>query len=858
MPHVFISYVHENAEIVQRLCRILQSYGVTVWIDREQIKPGSRWTEAIQDAISEGSFYIACFSNAYKERSKSYMNEELTIAIEELRLRPTDHNWFIPVLLDETKVPNRRIGGGETLRSLQWVELFDNWDDGVRRILSVIAPHSAKVYELIRGLKEKSARARIRAADELGSLGPLAKEAVPSLIHNLSDENATVRAAAADALGKIGEFTDPMIAGLINVIRDGEFYSTKHAMRTLAQMGIRGIPAMVVATELDDTKPGYGIGVLAVEALAEIKDPDAITALLRCLHNRNSKVRSKAAYALRRFKEPSILPALMERLHDEDPFVLSHTASSLLQIGNPAAVGETLSILKQRMCDKTGESAFIRAEAARALGELGDISAIPSLMKTLEDVGQPFNAAGVTLLQIGTSETKEAMIPILTKQLGDEDEYVRNRAIDFLETTDSTAVIKPLRESLKSGNTQAAPALAGMNPPDVTGLQDALASNEIAIRLAVMVAIGKLTWLFSEQPNAFELKQILPELRKSVLTILERALVDDSPKVRRAATAALSKIGTPAMSLLGVTLRDEDAETRQLAAQTLAQIGPSAIPTLISGLNGPKGSQDMLVRIFCRLGQPAKDALRVLYENDDSQLRRAASNALDRIDAHEASITNAIHLSTKLPCERCSALILPRTAQKTGGYVCPVLDGSLNKRKHRDPESCFIPDEFITSRNIVMHLKAFFTECESVVLGEMFQSFFGDWSAIYRRFNLWSKKGIMIRLFNALKKSSVLEWEFIHGSFVKAHQHSSGASSDGSEAVGKSRWGNTTKIHLAVDSYGLPIEFKLSGVEVNDSIVTPDLIEQLPDPVLKKDLLFQGMTAAKDSPSIIKKLNHSN
>jgi len=111
----------------------------------------------------------------------------------------------------------------------------------------------------------------------------------------------------------------------------------------------------------------------------------------------------------------------------------------------------------------------------------------------------------------------------------------------------------------------------------------------------------------------------------------------------------------------------------------------------------------------------------------------------------------------------------------------------------------------------------------------MFQSFFGDWSAIYRRFNLWSKKGIMIRLFNALKKSSDLEWEFINGSFVKAHQHSAGASSDGSEAVGKSRGGNTTKIHLAVDSYGLPIEFKLTGGEVNDSIVAPDLIEQLPD-----------------------------
>lgn len=106
---------------------------------------------------------------------------------------------------------------------------------------------------------------------------------------------------------------------------------------------------------------------------------------------------------------------------------------------------------------------------------------------------------------------------------------------------------------------------------------------------------------------------------------------------------------------------------------------------------------------------------------------------------------------------------------------------------------------------------------------------FGDWSAVYRRFNLWSKKGIMIELFNELKKLPDLEWEFIDGSIVKAHQHSMGASSDNSEAIGKSRGGNTTKIHLAVDGYGLPIEFTLTGGEVHDSKAAPDLIEQLPD-----------------------------
>lgn len=34
---------------------------------------------------------------------------------------------------------------------------------------------------------------------------------------------------------------------------------------------------------------------------------------------------------------------------------------------------------------------------------------------------------------------------------------------------------------------------------------------------------------------------------------------------------------------------------------------------------------------------------------------------------------------------------------------------------------------------------------------------FGDWSVIYRRFNLWSKKSILMRIFRALKYEPNIE-----------------------------------------------------------------------------------------------------
>ncbi len=73
-----------------------------------------------------------------------------------------------------------------------------------------------------------------------------------------------------------------------------------------------------------------------------------------------------------------------------------------------------------------------------------------------------------------------------------------------------------------------------------------------------------------------------------------------------------------------------------------------------------------------------------------------------------------------------------------------------------------------------------------------------------------------------------MEWEFIDGSIVKAHQHSSGAASTNNEAIGKSVAGNTTKIYIAADAYGLPIDFILTGGEVHDCKVAPEFIAQLP------------------------------
>ncbi|MDP0210500.1 IS5 family transposase [Glaesserella parasuis] len=106
---------------------------------------------------------------------------------------------------------------------------------------------------------------------------------------------------------------------------------------------------------------------------------------------------------------------------------------------------------------------------------------------------------------------------------------------------------------------------------------------------------------------------------------------------------------------------------------------------------------------------------------------------------------------------------------------------------------------------------------------------FGLWNTIYRRFNLWSKKGVWQEVLKSFRQHIDSEWIFINRSVIKAYQHSTGASGQNPQAIGKSVAGNSTKIHLAVDSCRNPIDFVLNGGEVHDSKAASELEVLLPD-----------------------------
>ena len=89
------------------------------------------------------------------------------------------------------------------------------------------------------------------------------------------------------------------------------------------------------------------------------------------------------------------------------------------------------------------------------------------------------------------------------------------------------------------------------------------------------------------------------------------------------------------------------------------------------------------------------------------------------------------------------------------------------------------------------------------------------------------KDWFVAEFFFGLRKEIDTEWVFTDGSYIRCHQHASGARLGEDRAIGQSRGGATTKIHLSCDADGYPLDFKITGGEVHDSQVAGELIKMI-------------------------------
>ncbi len=119
-PKVFLGYVEEDRNLVDRLYDDLEARGVSPWLDRRKLLPGQNWPRAIEEAIETSDFFIACFSRL-SVRKKGSFQAEIRFALDCARRVPLDEAFLIPVRLDECAVP------GKIRREIQYIDLFPDW-----------------------------------------------------------------------------------------------------------------------------------------------------------------------------------------------------------------------------------------------------------------------------------------------------------------------------------------------------------------------------------------------------------------------------------------------------------------------------------------------------------------------------------------------------------------------------------------------------------------------------------------------------------------------------------------------------------------------------------------------------------
>jgi tetratricopeptide (TPR) repeat protein len=109
----------------------LRAASLNPWIDKENLLPGQDKNRATKKAIRESDYFIALLSTI-SVQARGDVQSQISLAKKVLEEIPEPRIFFIPTRLDNVDIPY------EELRQIQSVDMFPNWEEGLKRILESI------------------------------------------------------------------------------------------------------------------------------------------------------------------------------------------------------------------------------------------------------------------------------------------------------------------------------------------------------------------------------------------------------------------------------------------------------------------------------------------------------------------------------------------------------------------------------------------------------------------------------------------------------------------------------------------------------------------------------------------------
>jgi HEAT repeat protein len=244
------------------------------------------------------------------------------------------------------------------------------------------------------------------------------------LVKALASPDWIVRMHAAKALGRI---RDPgTVASLVPLLHDSVKAVREETSTALAGMGEASLSSLCAAL----THAEWLVRLHAVEALGKTKSPEAVDPLLSVLFNdRDRAVREDAARALGQIGDARAVEFLVTAM--KEPGLRPLAVESLGRIGDRRAVPVLIDVLEgverpefSQPIDGCGgrwdEEVITLGAAVKALGEIQDEAAIPSLLKALRFTVTRADAADA-LTRFGGV----VIAPLLAMSAGESDDNVR-------------------------------------------------------------------------------------------------------------------------------------------------------------------------------------------------------------------------------------------------------------------------------------------------------------------------------------------------------------------------------------------------------------------------------------------------
>jgi HEAT repeat protein len=525
------------------------------------------------------------------------------------------------------------------------------------------------------------------AITALGELGD--PRAAPALLELMSDE--LMRGPVMEALGRLaGREALPHLVP--------HLYTADAAVRNMAIQA-------VVAIEQRATAGGDS---LDPEVQAALRREDLVDHLIATLRDDEARNRRTAAITLGWLKEPRAERPLIDLL--AEPALQEYVTHALVSIGlrdeaayryglghpddavRQATIRCVSWIVPARGLELVAPlahdpSAEVRAEAAAAIGRLGDESAAPLLFAMLGDESELIQESAMGALARMSSAR---VAPLLLRALGDADVGVRVRAAETLgllrDPATAPALIALSRDPREAVRRAAIKALGEIDAPGVPDLlRAALLDDSSLVRQQAVVSLGKredpdtagalLPLLDDADPKMrFVALQALGRLRNAEVVPRVLPFLGDARKeLRFAAVEALGDMrAAAAVRPLTAMLADPDRNLRRVAADSLGSIGdPQAVPPLLLALEDEHWS--VRCAVATALGRlrsgKATAALLARLGDDDPTVRRAAVAALGEIaDARSAGRLVEILADPGLQSAAAEAL------RRTGLLALPELE----------------------------------------------------------------------------------------------------------------------------------------------------------------------------------------